>query len=303
MKHTSLALVLAAATVLLFSCVGLAADEPLGVAVMNFQDAQLQQWWGWSWNVGEGMTQLVTDELARRGTFRLFERTRLNDILGEKGLAQSGDLDPSTTIELGKLMGVRLMILGTVTEFDLRSSGGISLGFATVGAQRAKVTLTGRVVDTQTGEILGAVKGEGTGTGTSVSVDSYQGISFSGEQFQSTTLGKASDAAVKAFADNVSRVVESAGAKIRQESAKAALEGKVVTLVGSNVVVNLGGSKGIRKGASFQVYRLQTIEGLPDPLRVPVAKLKAVDVQGAASICEVQSKADEVQKGDVVVLE
>ncbi len=303
MRRLSLLLVAALLLVLGVAATAAAAEEPLGVAVMQFKDAQLTSWWSWSWEVGEGMTQMVTDEMAKRGTFRLFERSRIADILSEKGLAQSGDLDPSTTIELGKLMGVRLMILGTVTEFELQGSGSISIGFATVGAQRAKVSLTARVVDTQTGEILGAVKGEGSATGASVSVNSYRGLSFEGKQFRNSTLGKAATTAVNAFVDDVSRVVQQAGAKIQGAGQKAALEGKVAALIGSNVVVNLGSAQGVRKGASFQVYRVQRVEGLSDPVRVPVAKLKAIDVQAQAAICEVQSQSDQVQKGDLVVLQ
>lgn len=302
-RYRCLLLAVLLLAVLVVSQAAQAQDEPIGVAVMKFRDNQLTRWWGSGWNVGEGITQLVTDELANRGRFRLIERTRLNEIMSEKGLAQSGDLDPSTTIELGRLMGVRIMILGNVTSFELKGAGGIGFGGFSLGAEKGQVVLTGRIVDVQTGEILSSVRAEGSGTGTRVAVNSYRGLSFESEAFTNSTLGKAANQAIKSFVDQVTAAVDNASLRITQAQYRQEVEGMVVGMVGTNVVVNLGTGRGVRKGAKLQVYRLQEMEGLSSLVRVPVAVLRVIDAQPEASVCLVESSSDAIQRGDVAVLQ
>jgi curli biogenesis system outer membrane secretion channel CsgG len=125
------------------------------------------------------------------GQIRLFERKELEKVLGEQKLGSSGLVDESTAVQMGKLVGARYMITGKVTRFAYKKSGfGTGWGVSALlnkvnpnaGAANsiagdvhvAKASFTGRLdvrlFDVQTGEILIAIKDEGTTKDTSVKV-------------------------------------------------------------------------------------------------------------------------------------
>ncbi|MDI6871742.1 MAG: CsgG/HfaB family protein [Bacillota bacterium] len=93
------------------------------------------------------------------------ERTRLEQIMKEQNFQAGTAVDESTAVQLGRVLGVRLMVLGAVTEFNVRGISGLSVGNIGLGVQTASAKVSARLVDVQTGEILAAVKGEGNASG------------------------------------------------------------------------------------------------------------------------------------------
>ncbi len=91
-------MVVALLIALLVAPAGLAADERISVAVMDFEDAQVQsnRWWKEHWEVGRQFTELVTSALVGKGNFKVIERTRLDQIMKEQGFQTSGAVDTST---------------------------------------------------------------------------------------------------------------------------------------------------------------------------------------------------------------
>jgi curli biogenesis system outer membrane secretion channel CsgG len=112
------------------------------------------------------------------GKLRLVERERLKDIKGELAMQQSGDVDAATAQKLGKLLGAKYMLTGKITRFACKA-GNVKTGWG-VGALVGKLTNSGlagdvagsvemrkvsfsgrldaRLVEVETGEILGAFK-------------------------------------------------------------------------------------------------------------------------------------------------
>ena len=53
----------------------------------------------------KGLAQMLISDLAGLESVRLVERDRLEEILAELKLAQSGKLDPQAAAKVGKLLG------------------------------------------------------------------------------------------------------------------------------------------------------------------------------------------------------
>lgn len=166
-------------------------DERPRIAVLDFPVAE-GAWEGWGpggWHAGErrissAIQELMITELmdAGRGQIRLIDRQRLQEVIAEQKLTNSGLVDDSHAIQLGKLAGVKYMVTGKVTRFAYKKSG-ISTGWgvkaladkvlpkggllnsAAGDVDIKKASFTGRldvrVIDVQTGEIIAVVKDEG----------------------------------------------------------------------------------------------------------------------------------------------
>lgn len=180
------------------------------VAVLDFDFGTIEHWWGQD-DIGKGIADQIVDELVNDGTFRVIERKKLGAILSEQNLAQSDRADPSAAqmARIGKLLGVRYLVVGSITKFAMEQKGGglrvkgIGLGG---GGARADVNLTARMVDTSTAEILVSVKAEGSskkGTGFSFSKGGT-GLNMQSSEFRDSALG---DAQEKACTDLVKRIV------------------------------------------------------------------------------------------------
>jgi curli biogenesis system outer membrane secretion channel CsgG len=182
------------------------------VAVMDFDYGTVNyHWWG-EYNIGKGMADQVVDALLEDGTFRVIERKKLDTILAEQDFSASDRADPSAAkvSKLGKVLGVRYIIAGSITKFggEEKSYGGGGLikgKLGGLGLKKAKteVTLTARMIDTTTGEILLSAKGEGLSTkGGGIKLGALgggggAGFSMSSSDYKASAIGEAQEAATK----------------------------------------------------------------------------------------------------------
>ena len=83
-----------------------------------------------------GLQQILITELARNGSMRVVERSRLNELIQEQDLGASGRVDPNTAAQVGKLVGAKFIVLGGFVDFfgDFR--------------------IDARIVDVETGELV-----------------------------------------------------------------------------------------------------------------------------------------------------
>ena len=128
---------LALAAGLIAPQVASAQDTRPGVAVMPFSD-------GGSYGqdkedfeaLSVGLQDMMLTELAFNDQLRVVERGRIRDLLRELELDESGNVDPNSAAEVGKLVGARYMIFGSFIDW--------------YGDFRLNV----RVVNVETGEIV-----------------------------------------------------------------------------------------------------------------------------------------------------
>jgi curli biogenesis system outer membrane secretion channel CsgG len=126
-----------ALTLGLFSQAAVGQDTRPGIAVWTFenggsygQDAEDFE------ALRVGLQQILITELARNGSMRVVERSRLNELIQEQDLGASGRVDPNTAAQVGKLVGAKFIVLGGFVDFfgDFR--------------------IDARIVDVETGELV-----------------------------------------------------------------------------------------------------------------------------------------------------
>ena len=146
------------------------------VAVLPFDDGSIdERWWG-DYDVGSGVADvLVTSMLnLEPKRFRLIERDQINRVLAEQDFGTSGRVDAKSAAAIGKILGVQFLVIGKVTEFTNKTTGGsLSLGGKGLGLKTttSRVALDARLVDTNTAEIVAAVTGNGEKKQSNVSID------------------------------------------------------------------------------------------------------------------------------------
>jgi curli biogenesis system outer membrane secretion channel CsgG len=194
------------------------------IAVLNFDYGSLNHWWTGTQDIGGGISDMIVDELVNDGSFRVIERKRLDAILAEQNFSNSERADPSakTVAQIGKALGVKYLVVGSVTKFGTEQSNksfggggfGGAFGVGNVGTSKGKanVAITARIIDVSTGEIMASAKGEGTSKRSGLLLGGAGGggggagaghIAFGASEFRDTILGEATEAAVKMTTDKL----------------------------------------------------------------------------------------------------
>jgi curli biogenesis system outer membrane secretion channel CsgG len=145
--------------------------------------------------LGVGIADMLVEKLLETSQFRLLER------------------NPA---EPGK--GAQFIVTGSVTKFGFEEHnyGGLAASVATMGLlnykqHKTEVTLTARVINARTGEIVASVSGAGVskkGGGLRVAgigSNGFGGGDVSSSNFRATAIGEATERAV---ADLASKIVE-----------------------------------------------------------------------------------------------
>jgi curli biogenesis system outer membrane secretion channel CsgG len=189
------------------------------VAVLDLDYGTIQRWWEGNWDVGKGIADLIVDELVNDGSFRVIERKRLDALLAEQDFSNSDRADPDAKVvaTMGKMLGVKYLIVGSITKFGTEKKnvgvggggwGGGGFGLGKVGTSKGKATvaMATRIIDTSTGEIMASAKGEGTSSRSGLMLGGGGGswggaglgeINMGSSEYRETILGEATEIAVK----------------------------------------------------------------------------------------------------------
>ena len=195
-----------------------AAQSRPTVALMDFDFGTVQHWWSGNWDIGKGIADLIVDELVNDGTYRVIERKKLGAILAEQNFSNSDRADPSaaSVAQIGKALGVKYIIVGSITKFGTEDKkvgvggggwGGGKFGIGKVGTSKGKATvaITARMIDTSTGEIMASAKGEATssrsglllGGGGGGGAGAIGAVEMGSSDFRDSILGEATEKAVQ----------------------------------------------------------------------------------------------------------
>jgi len=146
------------------------ALAPFKVAVARFDDLSGSPFI----NVGEGVADKLIERLIAVG-IRVLERSELEAIMREHGLNPALSSDISIA---GQLLGADLLIVGSVTDVDVQEVS-FSLGFLSLNNAAVDVSVSARVVNVATSEILSAFSVEGYDEGsTGFSIDIGQVLGY-----------------------------------------------------------------------------------------------------------------------------
>jgi curli biogenesis system outer membrane secretion channel CsgG len=267
LKLGALALVLALAA-------GAQAQTKRRVAVMNFDYAtvttSVQQLFGTNQDIGKGIADLLVDRLVNGGAYSVIERKELDKVLAEQNFSNSDRADPMSAAKIARVLGVNVIVIGSITQFgrdDKKTDvGGGALSGVTgrfgVGGVRksestAVVQITARMIDTSTAEILASCTAKGAssrsggsllGAGGGGAGAGGAGMDMKSSNFAATIIGEAT---TKAVADLGSQL----------DSRASQLPVQTVSISGmvadaspdGTLVVNIGSRNGLKVGDTLQV--------------------------------------------------
>jgi curli biogenesis system outer membrane secretion channel CsgG len=254
------------------------------VAVMDFDYAtvmnSVQAVFGTNQDIGKGISVMLINQLINDGAYRIFERQQLDKILQEQNFSNSNRADSNTAAKIGKLAGVDLIITGSITQFGRDDKnigaggagghlGGYGLGGFGVKKAKAVVEVTARIVDVNTGEILGSVTGHGESTRSGTNLlgggGDWRGggagaFDMGSSNFGATIIGEATKSAVGQVAtglDQKAPTLPKAAVPVVQ------INGLVADATGNDIVINVGTSAGVHVGDKLAVTRVSRV--IKDP--------------------------------------
>jgi DNA-binding beta-propeller fold protein YncE len=110
----------------------------LAVAVTDFESQ------GVAGSVASIVTEWLRDEVLKNGAYRMLERRRMDAVLAEQSLQQTGCTDQDCAVKLGKLLNVRRMIVGSLGKFE------------------SSYVIVMRMVDVENGQVVWSGTAKGT---------------------------------------------------------------------------------------------------------------------------------------------
>ena len=285
------------------------AQQKKRVAVLDFDYATVKSGisaiFGGNQDIGKGISDLLVDRLVAGGTYSVIERKAIDKILAEQNFSNSDRADANSAAKIARILGVDAVIVGSITQFgrdDKKTNvgggalGGVTGRFGLGGVQRSKATavvsVTARMINTDTAEILASVtgKGESTRSGTGLlgaggsSINQGGGaIDMRAQNFADTVIGEATMKAVTSIAGQLSATAGSLPVKTVSISALVADAAPDGT-----VIINVGSRGGVKAGDRFQVRR--KVREVRDPATNRV--IRAVeDKIGELAITEVDEQS------------
>jgi curli biogenesis system outer membrane secretion channel CsgG len=143
-----------------------------------------------------GIADMLIEKLLATGQFRVMERK---------------PLEPGS--------GAQFIVTGSVTKFGFEENnfGGIAANMATMGLlsftqHKTEVTLTARVINAATGEIVASMSGEGLskkGGGlriAGIGAHGFGGVDVNSSNFRASAIGEATERAVSNLAERIVQV-------------------------------------------------------------------------------------------------
>ncbi|MBX9688951.1 MAG: hypothetical protein K2X27_19745 [Candidatus Obscuribacterales bacterium] len=283
------------------------ADAKRRIAVLPFEYGSVSSVVG-TYDVGKGVTELMINKLVSDGTYRVIDRQQLDAILKEQNLSVSDRADPNTAIKIGKILACDAIVVGTVTHFGFETKS-VSVGavpsiassyipyvgglgaLSGLGSKKSKVkvSISARIIDTATTEILGVAEGQGMSSrgGTSLGI-----VDVDNSDFASSIAGEATYQAV----DQLAATINSLSSKIpdNQSIANKDVQGKIADVTGTQVIINVGKINGLAVGDSLQVERVT--KTIKDPVSGKVLK----EVTGTIAVIKLTQVDSDNSTGDIV---
>jgi curli biogenesis system outer membrane secretion channel CsgG len=270
-------------------------------------------------DVGKGIADLLVKRLVQDGSYTVVERKVLDKIIAEQNFSTSDRANPASAAQIGKLLGVDAIIVGSITQFGAETKetkiggaggglGGFGIGGFGHKKTKAIVTVDARMVDIDTAEILAVAdgKGESKREGTSLLGGGGNwhgfgagGVDFSSSGFQETIIGEA----VKGAVDQLSTgVIQS---KDRLHARQVIVQGLVAAVDNGQLILNVGAKVGLKVGDQLSIERVT--REIKDPASGKVIRrmtskigvIEITDVDDVSSVAKIVSGAG-IKVGDVV---
>ena len=194
------------------------------IAVAEFKNSARAYWW--RSGVGWELSDMLTNEMAATGVFRMVERSKLQHVLREQDFGRSGRVSKRTAARLGRITGAKYIVIGRVSAFERNikgSSGGFGFRGIRIGGKSQKVYLAIdlRVINTTTGVIVHVrtVEARAKSKGLRVGL-SRRGFSGSLGKHAKTPTGKVIRAVIIEASDYLACVMVERGRCLKKYKAR-----------------------------------------------------------------------------------
>lgn len=288
---------------------GPASARKKRVAVFDFDYSTVHSYssaiFGTDVDVGKGVSDLLVKYLVKDGTYSVIERKAMDKILAEQNFSNSDRANATSAAQIGKLLGVDAIIVGSITQFGNETKntniGGAGGGFGGFGIggfghkkSKAIVGIDARIVNIDTAEILGVAEGKGESSRESTSLlgggSNWHGfgagnVDFGSSDFQNTIIGEAVKLAVEKASTEI--IADAGKFQVRTIS----VSGLVAAVDGGQVVLNVGTKAGLKVGDQLNVERVS--KEIKDPatgkvirrLSSPIGVVRVTDVDDISAVC------------------
>ncbi len=266
--------------------------EKRRIAILDFDFSSISNMSAFSGFGGEGaakgVSNLLINQLVKDGNFIVVERGKIDAVLAEQNFGASGRIEPTTAAQIGRILGVDAVLIGSVTKFDMEDkSRGLAIGGLFGGGDRkqiATVQITSRLVSTTTAEILAIAEGTGQSEQKNNSVKVFGFGTDSNSDSKDRIL---SEAAEKAIAQ-LSTQLTAAGPKLAMPAVMPNISAVIADITGNEVTLNQGGQAGLRPGMILSVERV--IKQIKDPVSGKILKMQTQSI-GRLQLTEVDAQS------------
>ena len=249
---------------------------------------------------GSAVADRLISLLVKSGRFVIVERSRIQKVLQEQAMGQSGAITEATAPQVGKLLGVQAIITGTILEAE-QKTGATKLKSdddekknkwkLALKASVGRVKIAYRMIDVNSGEILIA----NTITGSEI----LPGIGFENKKFDFTDMFEL-DETVLGFA--LRKAINSMAVDIVRHAPRLVWQGKVIKIKDDRTLYFMPGkSAGVQLNQVFRIYRSVPVdEGADVAESVPVGLLRVIDFVGQKVTKAQILEGDSIEIGDRV---
>lgn len=157
----------------LFGLLAFSAIAQPKLAVLEFTNKANNQWW--AHGGGEQTQDTFITEMVGTKKFKVIDRESLEEILQERNVTLSGELNEANAIKIGKLLGVNYLLTGTVTKYGAEDQGGKPTGGLNAGKRKFVATFKTQLINTSTGKTVWSREESGETTSIKVSVGGFGG--------------------------------------------------------------------------------------------------------------------------------
>jgi curli biogenesis system outer membrane secretion channel CsgG len=252
------------------------------IAVLAFENNSTWSWWGD--NLGGAAADEMATQLVQTGKFTVVERAQLGALLAEQDLGASGRVAPGTAARIGKVLGVQLLLTGSITQFSIERKSAAFKGIGGTYAN-AESKMDVRLIDAETGEVLAVAVGQGNKR-------------MVGGRYNSIAAERTFDqgAAQEALRPAVEQAVQKIAAQgeVLRAMTPAAPAGQITGAKGASFYINRGQNAGVKVGQQFEVHRvtdeIKDADGrVLDRVVEQVGVIEVTQVLSQSAICKLVS--------------
>jgi TolB-like protein len=88
------------------------------IAIMQFDNYSVGKYQTELGLIAKGLADMFAMDFAKLSDIKVVERDKINFVLNEIELQQSGKVDQATAVKVGKILGAQYMVFGSITQLD-----------------------------------------------------------------------------------------------------------------------------------------------------------------------------------------